>query len=998
MSPTVRFVHSAGFRFDSHCWEGPVSWVAMRNKQLWDTFDAILTLCRRENADFLFLTGNLFDQEYVGAETVERLAKSFARLNKTRVFITPGKMDPLVTTTAYRFIEWPENVHIFTGSLNQIEIPTLEVTIYGAGWTTYQQQKNFLKDFCIAEKAKLIQFMLLHAEVESDRNSDGFIPITQEQIAASGLTYLALGHKEKWSGIQKAGDTYWADCGSVEARDFHDYDPHGVLLGETNGNITQVTFLKMGKGSDLKKSEPLKTNNTYISQQGYPALPEVFLDEIQNRIASVDSAVKERYWDLVRKIAMSAIGQGREDKPYQSNIVWPENQEEDFLRRIQNIKEVGDEDLSLAKVRDALRRAKKRVEEQTDAMEQLKIEYEALRRDWEAENRRQEELRILQIEIKKLQNKKKHLTEKIAFTRKNQERLAFLAQNKDYRELRQMQTELPRLQEHCVKTADELAAYARNRQVDWNMIESMREECLEWARLLEEVNNLAEEIRQQDKQINEIEYEIQVSGYQELPENEEERLQGMEAEQKAAEEELNMLSIQPDDLRITEQIYEEENKKLQSYEFLGGMTPVDKRKLTQTVRQLEKWRSSIISGFVDEMLGEKLGLASIEAKLHTRLSWYCQKYGVAHYDEFLQLQQEYHIQQQVVTSLQTKLEHLQKESHLQKSLHTIIDSRSQMLKTAFRIVDAVNLTDWQNGWKNYQQKKSNLTQMQNKLDYKRLQHKLKEEELSAFSNQLRAKVKSKISPEANIDEILEVVMKTACKLRAKEEAEKEFASLKLMYATQLGKRNIDEMAKILEPLADLEREGCLSDEERQTDLTVYLQEYSELDYQLTSAHNIIQHSQTTTHKLDLEKKLEAIKLRWKAYEELQQALNDAQNLIEISQKKWQAKYGKELETQAQIIYENTFSSRDSIVTDTIHLESRQEYFACRVALAELTLLDCPIVPLSLFVGEMKESENFWEEALAYLYELSLSRQVIFDTTDDRLKSIQSRYTLNSTIS
>ena len=139
-------------------------------------------------------------------------------------------------------------------------------------------------------------------------------------------------------------------------------------------------------------------------------------------------------------------------------------------------------------------------------------------------------------------------------------------------------------------------------------------------------------------------------------------------------------------------------------------------------------------------------------------------------------------------------------------------------------------------------------------------------------------------------------------------------------------------------------------------------------------------------KLDLEKQLEAIKLRWKANEELQQALDDAHNLMEISLQKWQTQYGKALEKQGQIIYDHTFSSPVSSMKDSGSLETKQDYFAYRMALTELTLTDNS-GPLYFFVAEMKEPEAFWEEVLAYLQELSLSRQLIFDTTDERLRQL-----------
>ncbi|MHB8124978.1 MAG: metallophosphoesterase family protein [Desulfitobacteriaceae bacterium] len=253
MSSSVRFLHCAGFRFDSPSWEGPSVWAAMRNQDLWQTFEAVLSLCRSEKVDFLFLTGDLFEQEYVRKETVERVARSFAKLDGTRIFIAPGERDPIVITSVYRLAVWPSNVHIFIGGISRVEIPLRKVTVYGAGWTTYRQEGAFLDGFQTTRDGTL-QFMLLHAEVDSVQNTEGFIPIMPEQIASSGLTYLALGHQEAWGGIQQAEETFWADCGSSEARSFRESGPHGVILGEFEKESARFEFRELGQRRYIEKA------------------------------------------------------------------------------------------------------------------------------------------------------------------------------------------------------------------------------------------------------------------------------------------------------------------------------------------------------------------------------------------------------------------------------------------------------------------------------------------------------------------------------------------------------------------------------------------------------------------------------------------------------------------------------------------------------------------------------------------------------------------------
>ena len=253
MAPCVRFLHCAGFRFDSPSWEGPEGWSAQRTQDLWQTFESVLSLCQSEKVDFLFIAGDLFEQEYVRKETVERVARSFAKLVGIRIFIAPGERDPLVSTSAYRLSVWPSNVHIFLGSLSSVKIPSQNATVYGAGWTAYRQEGSFLDGFQ-AKRDGTLQFMLLHAEVNSVKNTEGYIPILMEQIESSGLNYIALGHQEVWSGIQKAGGTFWADCGSSEARRFRESGPRGVLLGEIDNESSRFEFRELGQRRYFEKT------------------------------------------------------------------------------------------------------------------------------------------------------------------------------------------------------------------------------------------------------------------------------------------------------------------------------------------------------------------------------------------------------------------------------------------------------------------------------------------------------------------------------------------------------------------------------------------------------------------------------------------------------------------------------------------------------------------------------------------------------------------------
>jgi len=277
VASSVRFLQCAGCRFDSPSWEGPEGWVAQRNQDLWQTFESVLSLCRSDKIELLFLTGDIFEQEYVRKETVERVARSLATLKGTRIFIAPGSRDPLVATSAYRLAVWPSNVHIFSSGISSVKIPSLNITVYGEGWTAYQQESPFLEGFQVTRDGT-ISIMLLHAEMDS---------ILPEHIATSGLAYLALGHHERWTGIQKAGETVWADSGFLEARSFTESGSHGIVMGEIDKDSIQLEFLELGQRHYLEKLLHIQANRANIEALTLELLSETSLEDRQNDLFRV---------------------------------------------------------------------------------------------------------------------------------------------------------------------------------------------------------------------------------------------------------------------------------------------------------------------------------------------------------------------------------------------------------------------------------------------------------------------------------------------------------------------------------------------------------------------------------------------------------------------------------------------------------------------------------------------------------------------------------------
>ena len=669
---------------------------------------------------------------------------------------------------------------------------------------------------------------------------------------------------------------------------------------------------------------------------------------------------------------------------------WPDNKENcNFVRRVYNMRRGGDERLSLSKVRAAIAGAQKRVQEQTESMGLVKAEYDALRHEWEDAHRQQEKERLLLIEQKNLQEKEKILAERISNAEKMHERLSLLRQNPDYRELRQLQGELTQMEDYCREAESNLTALTRKSQVDWAVIDSLRGECMEWAFLQAEVSGLAAKAQMLAQEINELQNILQMSGYQGVTEDEVQRLRRTEEERNSAQEELeseleNLTNVKRE-LEKVQIVFAKEMSKLQVLAVMAGVTDTAEIKTAQRERHLAQWQNSKIGRFLDRTLRDKFGLISIDERLSLRLAKYYQTYHASNYKEFKSQLKEFRNQRQLVERLERELEQLQEKARWEEKLRRIMNSRATILERAFRKANVADFSAWLNGWEDHRQKRDQLDLWQDELRLELERQNVEESKMAAAAEQLREKLEPWATSAKDRDEILVVVLKVAIQLRVKDEADREFAVFSKKYFDLLGNRNIEQLAKTLEPLAELEREILSLNEERPEELSVLQKERVEIRLQLKATEQSLQHGQKFPSLSVLDKKIEKVKKKWTAYEDLHRALDDVETLLENSWQEWKTKSEKALEVEKQWIISQMSPSLIKGTIDKDGIEGKRAYFAYRMAIAQLAFRDnLELPPLFFSVGEMNEGQGFWKEVLGYLHKQSHSRQVVLATSDIKL--------------
>ncbi len=247
----IKFLHAADLHLDSPFSGLPPEKAAARRGEQRALLDALVELCNDERCDLLLLAGDLFDAASARRESVEALARSL-RACRARVFIAPGNHDFDAPGSPYRGV-WPEGVHIFhKQSPEPVVLEDLNAVVWGAAFTA-PSAPPLLEGFHAAEPGRL-NLMVLHGDAENAASS--YNPVSRDQIAASGLDYLALGHAHAASGPRRAGKTVYAWPGCAMGRGYDELGEKGVYLGTLSESACELTFRPLpGRRYELLRVE-----------------------------------------------------------------------------------------------------------------------------------------------------------------------------------------------------------------------------------------------------------------------------------------------------------------------------------------------------------------------------------------------------------------------------------------------------------------------------------------------------------------------------------------------------------------------------------------------------------------------------------------------------------------------------------------------------------------------------------------------------------------------
>lgn len=244
----IKILHCADLHFDTSFSELPHSLAEIKKEELKETFSNIIDFGKKEKVNLIFIAGDLFDNLRVTKSTLDFIRRKLEEIKDIRVFIAAGNHDPFNKKSFYELIEWPENVHIFNNIFERVEIEQFGTVIYGASFHASYIKESMLRSFESEQEHKnLIKLMVLHGEVASSEGGNEYNPITIDDIEKCGVDYLALGHRHFFSGIKRAGNTYYAYSGCPEGRGFDETGDKGIIVGEIGVNYANLEFIPICK-------------------------------------------------------------------------------------------------------------------------------------------------------------------------------------------------------------------------------------------------------------------------------------------------------------------------------------------------------------------------------------------------------------------------------------------------------------------------------------------------------------------------------------------------------------------------------------------------------------------------------------------------------------------------------------------------------------------------------------------------------------------------------
>ena len=241
----LRLLHTADVHLGARHTDLGEQAAAQRERQF-AAFKAAVDLAIAEKVDIVLIAGDLFDSNTQPKRSVERVAAEINRLvvARIRTVVIPGTHDVYDRSSLYRVHDLAalsgsgqddDLVTVLTPDRPSVHLVACDVIVHGPVFATKRAPHSPLRDVRVTGgDGATWHVAMVHGSLSiPDRTDRDEVVFTREEIMATGLDYLALGH---WHSAQqgKAGSTTWAYSGAPEPVAVTQDGAGKVLLVELN--------------------------------------------------------------------------------------------------------------------------------------------------------------------------------------------------------------------------------------------------------------------------------------------------------------------------------------------------------------------------------------------------------------------------------------------------------------------------------------------------------------------------------------------------------------------------------------------------------------------------------------------------------------------------------------------------------------------------------------------------------------------------------------------
>lgn len=260
----MKFIHVS----DIHIGMTPdpmMPWSESRALDIKESFANVIAKCKEEKADFLFISGDLFNHQPTSIELNE-VNELFATIPDTKVMIIAGSSDHIKANSPVLNYKFCDNVYYFLNQFpEEVEIKGTNVIVHGFSYFSQEIRTSIVNSINIQNDNK-IHILIAYGGIARH------CPIDFDLLARKSIAYTALGSKHQTEVIINNRIAY---AGSLEPLSSDEIGEHGIYIGEINKSTKRVSslkFIKMAKSSYVPLK--IKINSKTTEEEIINALNE----------------------------------------------------------------------------------------------------------------------------------------------------------------------------------------------------------------------------------------------------------------------------------------------------------------------------------------------------------------------------------------------------------------------------------------------------------------------------------------------------------------------------------------------------------------------------------------------------------------------------------------------------------------------------------------------------------------------------------------------------